>query len=126
MVQRPVATLLFVLALWGAGSLMTTANAAPVDAPTDGVSVPAAVHIAGACVLLTAGAFLTSVYLLPTWLLRLVVWNSHPSVLWCARTTSRVCSLTVDDAPSPSTPAILDILREHKVTATFFIISGNI
>ncbi|KAF1791580.1 Glycoside hydrolase/deacetylase, beta/alpha-barrel [Phytophthora cactorum] len=27
-------------------------------------------------------------------------------------------SLTIDDAPSPSTPAILDILREHSIKAT--------
>ncbi|EGZ22054.1 hypothetical protein PHYSODRAFT_444636, partial [Phytophthora sojae] len=90
------------------------------------VSASGAAQIAGLCLLVAASAFLTSVYLLPRWLLRLVEWNSHPSVLWSVRTSSRVCSLTIDDAPSPSTPAILDVLREHQVRATFFIISGRI
>lgn len=100
--------------------------AGPVDAPSDAVSASGAAQIAGLCLLVAASAFLTSVYLLPRWLLRLVEWNSHPSVLWSVRTSSRVCSLTIDDAPSPSTPAILDVLREHQVRATFFIISGRI
>lgn len=90
------------------------------------VSASSNLQIAGVCLLVIASTFLASVYLLPRWLLRFVEWNSHPSVLWSVRTTSRVCSLTIDDAPSPSTPAILDILREHSVQATFFVISGHI
>ncbi|KAL4155556.1 hypothetical protein PRNP1_007664 [Phytophthora ramorum] len=101
-------------------------SASAVD-PSD-VAVPTSptAQIAGVCLLFTASVFLSSVYLLPRWLLRFVEWNSHPSVLWSVRTNSRVCSLTIDDAPSPSTPAILDILREHSVKATFFVISGHI
>ncbi|EEY55007.1 carbohydrate esterase, putative [Phytophthora infestans T30-4] len=90
------------------------------------VAVSPALQIAGVCLLVTLSVLLASVYLLPRWLLRLVEWNSHPSVLWSVRTSLRVCSLTIDDAPSPSTPAILDILREHNIKATFFIISGHI
>ncbi|DBA03180.1 TPA: hypothetical protein N0F65_003900 [Lagenidium giganteum] len=65
-------------------------------------------------------------YLQPRWFMSFVVRNSHPSVLWCALTSSRVCALTIDDAPSPATPQLLDILAKHNVKATFFIISGNI
>ncbi|KAE9358145.1 hypothetical protein PF008_g2813 [Phytophthora fragariae] len=113
------------LSLW-APLLDRVCVAWPVDASSGAVAASAAVQIAGLCLFVAASAFLTSVYLLPRWLLRLVEWNSHPSVLWCVRTSSRVCSLTIDDAPSPSTPAILDVLREHQVRATFFIISGRI
>lgn len=66
------------------------------------------------------------VYLLPAWFLRALMRHAHPSVLFCASTSARVCSLTIDDAPSASTPLILDVLRELKVRATFFVISGNI
>ncbi|KAG6623774.1 Carbohydrate esterase [Phytophthora cinnamomi] len=103
-----------------------TCVAGPVDAPSSAMSGPAAAQIAGLCVFAAAGAFLASVYLLPRWLLRLVEWNSHPSVLWSVRTSARVCALTIDDAPSAATPAILDVLREHQVRATFFVISGRI
>lgn len=103
------------LALAAAGVTESTVSTAPVTA-----------QIAGVCLVVAASVFLMSVYLLPRWLLRFVEWNSHPSVLWSVRTSSRVCSLTIDDAPSPATPAILDILLENKVKATFFIISGHI
>ncbi|GMF14590.1 unnamed protein product [Phytophthora lilii] len=112
--------------LLAAALFVAPAAAGPVDAPSDAVSGSAAAQITGVCLVLTASVFLTSVYLLPRWLLRLVEWNSHPSVLWSVRTSARVCSLTIDDAPSASTPAILDVLREHNVKATFFVISGHI
>ncbi|KAK1929059.1 Chitooligosaccharide deacetylase [Phytophthora citrophthora] len=107
-------------------SLSSLALAAPGDAQSAVSTAPAAAQIVGVCLVVTASVFLTSVYLLPRWLLRFVEWNSHPSVLWSVRTSSRVCSLTIDDAPSPATPAILDILRDNGVKATFFIISGHI
>ncbi|TDH64730.1 hypothetical protein CCR75_001377 [Bremia lactucae] len=83
-------------------------------------------QVVGVCLITTACAFLMSVYLLPRWLLRLLEWNSHPSVLWSVRTSSLVCSLTIDDVPSASTSAILDILLEYNAKATFFIISSRI
>ncbi|KAG7386503.1 hypothetical protein PHYPSEUDO_015603 [Phytophthora pseudosyringae] len=118
--------LLRVASLFSAAALPSLALTAPVDAHDEAVSASPAAQIAGVCLVVTASVLLTAVYLLPRWLLRLVEWNSHPSVLWSVRTTSRVCSLTIDDAPSPSTPAILDVLREHQVKAAFFIISGRI
>lgn len=75
---------------------------------------------------LVIGGLLACVYLLPAWLMRVVRRLAHPSVLFCASTDAPVCALTIDDAPSASTPLLLDILREHQVRATFFIISGNI
>ncbi|KAJ0407663.1 hypothetical protein ATCC90586_001845 [Pythium insidiosum] len=69
---------------------------------------------------------LAVVYLQPAWVMDFVVRQSHPSVLWCTRTTSQICSLTIDDAPSATTPLLLDLLREHNVKATFFIISSRI
>jgi peptidoglycan/xylan/chitin deacetylase (PgdA/CDA1 family) len=35
-------------------------------------------------------------------------------------------ALTFDDGPSESTPALLDILAEHGVRATFFMCGGNV
>ncbi|KAF1322436.1 Carbohydrate esterase, partial [Globisporangium splendens] len=66
------------------------------------------------------------VYVQPRWFIRFMAWASHPSVLWCVNTSARVCSLTIDDAPSASTPLILDILKQYNVKATFFIISDRI
>lgn len=70
--------------------------------------------------------FLFLVYVQPRWFMRLMAWGSHPSVLWCVSTSSRVCSLTIDDAPSATTPLLLDILKENNIKATFFIISSHI
>ncbi|CAI5720017.1 unnamed protein product [Peronospora destructor] len=99
--------------------------AGPVDL-IHAVCMTFTAKIFGIVLLFIASLVLLSVYLLPHWLLRCIEWNSHPSVLWSASTSSRVCSLTIDDAPSSSTPAILDILHQHNVKATFFIISDHI
>ncbi|TVY87723.1 Peptidoglycan-N-acetylmuramic acid deacetylase, partial [Lachnellula willkommii] len=37
----------------------------------------------------------------------------------------RTLALTIDDAPSDHTPAILDLLSKHHATATFFIIGSQ-
>lgn len=65
-------------------------------------------------------------YVQPRWFIRLLAWTSHPSVLWCVNTSAKVCSLTIDDAPSAHTPLLLDILKKQNVKATFFIISSRI
>lgn len=69
---------------------------------------------------------LALVYLQPWWLMYLLQKASHPIVFWCADTQSKVCALTIDDAPSDTTPQLLDILKACNVKATFFIISGHI
>ena len=40
--------------------------------------------------------------------------------------TSKVVYLTFDDGPNQYTPTILDILKQKKAKATFFMIEGNI
>ena len=36
--------------------------------------------------------------------------------------TEKALALTFDDGPSQWTPAVLDLLREHDATATFFVV----
>jgi peptidoglycan/xylan/chitin deacetylase (PgdA/CDA1 family) len=48
-----------------------------------------------------------------------------PSV-WRGPRDRRALALTFDDGPSESTPAILDVLREHGATATFFQCGANV
>ena len=110
----------------GAVALLPSPSyAVPMDF-INAVSLSFTFKVIVAGLLCTTSVFLLSVYLLPRWLLRCIEWSSHPSVLWSAHTSSRVCSLTIDDVPSSSTPAILDVLRKHNVKATFFIISDHI
>lgn len=46
-------------------------------------------------------------------------------VLWSVATDRKVAALTFDDGPHPRlTPRVLDMLRDHHVTATFFIIGS--
>lgn len=40
--------------------------------------------------------------------------------------SQRVVALTIDDAPSPSTNQMLDLLKTHNAKATFFIIGNQI
>lgn len=48
-----------------------------------------------------------------------------PSV-WHGDRSRRALALTFDDGPSESTPALLEILAEHKVPATFFMCGRNV
>ena len=64
------------------------------------------------------------VYWQPKWFMRCLALY-YPSVLWFVKTSEKCCSLTIDDAPSDSTSAILDVLKEHDIIATFFIISSQ-
>ena len=59
--------------------------------------------------------------------------NAVPFIHWyrrpirCADRDSRQIALTFDDGPNePFTSEILDILREHNVKATFFVIGENV
>lgn len=79
-----------------------------------------------------AGVFLVVVvvgglfWFQPRFLLRQLA-NRNPEVLFYARTDQKVLALTIDDAPdSTLSPLILDLLAEHQVPATFFILGGNI
>ncbi len=46
--------------------------------------------------------------------------------IWCGKTGNKVVALTFDDGPSPDTLEILDVLREHNVKATFFLIGERV
>ncbi|TVY84830.1 Peptidoglycan-N-acetylglucosamine deacetylase [Lachnellula suecica] len=52
----------------------------------------------------------------------------HPDVIFHLPlpASQRVVALTLDDAPSEYTPAILGLLKKHNATATFFIIGSQV
>ncbi|KAK6419464.1 hypothetical protein LTR95_017052, partial [Oleoguttula sp. CCFEE 5521] len=41
-------------------------------------------------------------------------------------TTRKIVALTIDDAPSAHTPEILEVLKQHNATATFFVIGDQV
>jgi peptidoglycan-N-acetylglucosamine deacetylase len=45
---------------------------------------------------------------------------------WRGRTDLQAVALTFDDGPGPDTQSILDVLAEHKVCATFFMIGCHV
>lgn len=49
-----------------------------------------------------------------------------PDVLFHHPTAQKVIALTIDDAPSSQTPAILNILQSHNAKATFFVIGSQV
>ncbi len=50
-------------------------------------------------------------------------WPSYPTVIHLGETGSQKVALTFDDGPDPEwTPKILDILKQRKVHATFFVL----
>ncbi|MFC8503744.1 polysaccharide deacetylase family protein [Pedococcus sp. NPDC057267] len=52
---------------------------------------------------------------------------ADPAAVNRVLTDFRMLALTFDDGPDPrSTPQVLDILRDHAVTATFFMIGRNV
>lgn len=69
--------------------------------------------------------FLYLIYLPPIWLIQALS-TRYPNVLFHIPTTKLVLALTIDDAPSKSTSAILDVLRANDVHATFFVIGSYI
>src|SRR5436305_268893 len=48
-----------------------------------------------------------------------------PSV-WRGDSARTTVALTFDDGPSESTPALLELLAQHKVHATFFMCGKNV
>lgn len=49
-----------------------------------------------------------------------------PDVLWHVPTSKKIMALTIDDAPSEYTDEILEVLRAHGATATFFVIGSQV
>jgi len=66
----------------------------------------------------------SSLFLIPT------LWRNCPlfgDIITTFETSKREVWLTIDDGPNPDeTPAILNILKEHKARATFFAIGRNV
>jgi peptidoglycan/xylan/chitin deacetylase (PgdA/CDA1 family) len=59
---------------------------------------------------------------LPAWITKM-----FPLAIWLLPSDQKVVYLTFDDGPIPEvTPAVLDILREKKVKATFFCVGENV
>lgn len=77
--------------------------------------------LAAACA--SIAALLALSYLQPRWVMRGLA-LLFPSVLWSFDTREKVAALTIDDAPSEHIDEILDVLREHGVRATFFVIGS--
>ncbi|EPE32053.1 Glycoside hydrolase/deacetylase [Glarea lozoyensis ATCC 20868] len=67
------------------------------------------------------------IYLPPRWLISYFQ-HRHPDVLFTfpLPPTQKTYALTIDDAPSAHTPALLSLLAHHNATATFFIIGSQI
>jgi peptidoglycan/xylan/chitin deacetylase (PgdA/CDA1 family) len=84
------------------------------------------VYLPSAGVLLVAVVVGALFWFQPRFLLRELA-NRNPDVLFYVETDRKVLALTIDDAPdSTLTPLILDLLAEHDVRATFFILGENI
>lgn len=52
--------------------------------------------------------------------------SHYPDVIFQFPTTAKVLALTIDDAPSEHTPAILRLLALNNATATFFVIGSQV
>lgn len=52
--------------------------------------------------------------------------SRFPDVLFHVQTAKKIVALTIDDAPSPYTSQILDVLKENDASATFFVIGGQV
>jgi peptidoglycan/xylan/chitin deacetylase (PgdA/CDA1 family) len=82
------------------------------------------IAIVGAGVLVVTA--LAVVWTAPDWLIPRLA-RRHPGCLYQVPTLQKVVALTIDDGPDPvSTPAILDQLRRHGATATFFLITNRL
>ncbi|KAJ5552027.1 hypothetical protein N7535_000026 [Penicillium sp. DV-2018c] len=77
---------------------------------------------------LTTSLLLVPLYLIykPPSLLIRYCQRRWPEVLFRVDTNKKVVALTIDDAPSIHTPAILRQLQSHNATATFFLIGSQI
>jgi len=68
----------------------------------------------------------SALWLQPEWVIARLR-RSSPGVLYSVKTQQPVVSLTIDDGPDPETsPLILDILKQHNVKVTFFLITDHI
>ena len=67
------------------------------------------------------------VVLLPSLLIRGLLAPWLPGVVFCGRGPQKRLALTIDDGPSgPGSDALLALLRELQVPATFFLIGSHL
>lgn len=65
------------------------------------------------------------VYKPPGFLIRYLR-QKYPDVLFEVTTSQKIIALSIDDAPSPYTDDILQILSDNDARATFFVIGGQV
>lgn len=62
----------------------------------------------------------------PRWLIRALP-GSYPEIVYFVPTREPAIALTIDDGLDPeTTPEILDVLKRHRVRATFFLVSDSL
>jgi len=72
---------------------------------------------AGSVAMAAAGLYYATVAVRSQWLGR---------TYWRGRRDTNAVALTFDDGPSPDTERILDVLSEHSVSATFFMVGREV
>jgi len=81
-----------------------------------------------ALILSAVALFAFVFYLQPCWAMGAVEKLCPPEVVWRLPTKQARAALTIDDIPLLNSPTsfeeILNVLRENRVTATFFVMSG--
>ena len=78
-------------------------------------------------VILLAGLLLILVVLLPSLVIRTLLAPLNAEVVLCSGGRQRRLALTIDDGPSgPGSQALLELLRELEVPATFFLIGSHL
>jgi peptidoglycan/xylan/chitin deacetylase (PgdA/CDA1 family) len=75
--------------------------------------------------LLLLGGVIVVVVAMPYSLPSIGAWAA-PGIAFRGDPSRRVLYLTIDDSPSAATPRILEVLRKHRVRATFFVMSARV
>ncbi|MES1258334.1 MAG: polysaccharide deacetylase family protein [Acidobacteriota bacterium] len=76
----------------------------------------------GATATLAAGAAVSAM----AWAVRGRSSTVFAPSIWRARPGRKAIALTFDDGPSPATPALLRLLHQYRIPATFFQVGGNV
>lgn len=78
-------------------------------------------------VIVLAGLLLALIVLLPSLVIRTLLAPLNPNVVFCGGGKQRRLALTIDDGPSGiGSQALLELLRELAVPATFFLIGSHL
>jgi peptidoglycan/xylan/chitin deacetylase (PgdA/CDA1 family) len=49
-------------------------------------------------------------------------YTDNAGAVWRGKTNEKIVALTFDDGPKPTTPGLLDALKEHNLKGTFFVV----